>query len=132
MSAEIEEFPKVRTNKKKKEFLLVTNHTAFSSCILKENLGSVCIHRTLYKFTNLTTTKEAHSKLHLIFTIRDDVVWYQSSCKKGKREGQLRGGMRHIPPHWTFQPYLPSNFHCLKSRLCVCCFVWCFRFLTSL
>ena len=73
MSAEIEEFPKVRTNKKKKEFLLVTNHTAFSSCILKENLGSVCIHRTLYKFTNLTT-KEAHSKLHLIFTIRDDVV----------------------------------------------------------
>ena len=126
------------------------------SCILKKNLGQ-CASTELF-----TSSQTSQQKMRILnctyFTIRDDVVWYQSSCKRGQPitylggymgewawegwgpSGELKGRWWYIAPHWsvfkTPSPYPPISFAFNLGSLCVCSatpslrLIWIFAFIS--
>ena len=101
------------------------------SYILKENLGQCA---SIELFTSSQTSQQKKRILNCTYFLQFVTTWCDQAAKRGKGRG-LEGWEVDqegtYPLIELFNPIYPPISIALNQDW-VCCFVWCFRFLTSL
>ena len=105
------------------------------SYILKENLGQCA---SIELFTSSQTSQQQKKKriLNCTYFLQFVTTWCDQAAKRGKGRGFEGWEVDQTKSHTyplieLFNPIYPPISIALNQDW-VCCFVWCFRFLTSL